>query len=309
MPKLTALFAGTTLAAGIAVVYLWQQLHAERLLTAELRQQGVRAGAILPQRSSQSLPSEVATAGMTPVAVNVPGTGVLSNAGAVSTPSAVAPTVVMGTAIKPEKVATSLKLNEMERNFPSLAKELGMTPAEAEKFYDLLTRAPAAFREAINAGVTDPQELARLRADFEKTQKADIAAMLGPARTQQWQEYQTTLEARRRVNELTMMLASTSPLDERQSAALVANIVAEQRRRAQEESLRMPAPNDPRAQLEFEEHNLQIRIESNRRTVEAARSFMTPEQVTLMQDSQARANDRTRAALQARREQLEGVRP
>ncbi len=213
--------------------------------------------------------------------------------------------------IKPESIGASLKLNQLQQRFPGLAKELRLTQAEAEALFDLLMQQEAAMLSTLNTRNIDPsnpaarQELQRLQAELEKTQKAEFEAMLGPSKARLWQEYQPTVEARRRVNELTMMLASSSPLTEAQAAPLVANIVAEQKRRAEDERLRTPVPGNTRAQLEFEEQNLRLREESNRRTVDAARAYLNPEQLTLMQDSQKRINDRTRASLQARRERLE----
>ena len=61
----------------------------------------------------------------------------------------------------------------MQLTYPDLAREMNMTPAEVEALYDLLG----------------------------KQQKgAELDAMLA-GRQQQWKEYQTTLDARRRVNQ------------------------------------------------------------------------------------------------------------
>ena len=48
--------------------------------------------------------------------------------------------------------------------------------------------------------------------------------------------------------------------------------------------------------------------QSNRRTIESARPYLTAEQVTIMEYAMNGLNQRMRASLQARREQLEGSR-
>jgi hypothetical protein len=308
--KQSALPWGVTLVAGIVAVYLWHQLQTERELTAQLRNQGPQvSSSALPAPSELSAPADAPAAQTIATGTTTPAATTVAAAPQVLTPTesvragffAASPTVV-------EKVGSSLKLNQLQTRYPGLVKELLLTQAEAEAFQDLLLKHDATLNSVMLAGASanaDPQEIRQKLAETQKVQAAELEAQLGPGRSRAWQDYQTTVDARRRVNELTMMLASSSPITEAQAGPLLSNILTEQKRRATDESLRTPPGKDPSQQLEFEEQNLQARIESNRRTIDAAKSFMNPEQVSLMQDSMDRFNERTRVSLQARRARLE----
>ncbi len=285
----------------IAAVHLWQQLRAERELTAQLR---ARPEASTTLASGQLLPTGGVPAG--------------------------SPAVV-ATALHPQQACRARECRQLRTGQCGEAQNqcevrpaadalsgsregAGLTSEEAEAFYDLLMKQEADLRPAVllrslqgSNGAIDMRELQRRRTELEKTQAAELEAQLGPARSRQWQEYQKTVEARRRVNELTMTLSTTSPLTEEQSAPLLANVMAEHKRRTEEQTLRGPAPADPRGQLDYEEQTLKEREESNRRTLAFARSFLTQEQLAVMQASMTRANDNTRTTLQARRERLERI--
>ncbi len=305
--KQSALAWGIALVTGVVSVYLWQQLDAERQLTAQLRQQIVSPNGSLRLAAGQPLPAAGVPAGETPVAAKALQSPVGPEA--VAATAAHPPAAANGNRSSPlyeEKIGSSLKLNKLQQLYPGLVKELRLTSAEAEALHDLVAKQQATLNASLPGDGNFNAEDLRLKiSEMQKSQAAELEAQLGPGRSQQWREYQTTVEARRRVNELTMMLASSAAINEEQTRLLVASIAAEQKRRAQEESMRVPPTSDPRSQLDFEEQNLKGRVESNRRTVDAARSFMTPEQVTLMQDTMARANDRMRASLEARRSRLE----
>lgn len=307
MVKHSALAWGIALIAGIVAVYQTHQLQLERKLTAQLRTQGPQIpGSAASSSGTATAPGDTS---VQPVTAGIATSATASVPALPLTPAqteSVRAGFVRPSATEVEKVGSSYKLNQLRQRYPGLVKELHLTPAEAEAFQDLLAKQDAAFnsmsREVIRL---DPLTLRQMSQDMRKAQAAELEAQLGPARSTAWQEYQTTVDARQRVNELTMMLAATSPITEAQSGPLLANILSEQRRRAAEESQRKPPGDDPRALLEFEERNLQSRVESNRRTVETARSFMNAEQVSLMQDSMDRFNERTRASLQTRRQRLE----
>jgi hypothetical protein len=170
----------------------------------------------------------------------------------------------------------------MQLQYPDLARELGMTPAEAEALYDLLMKQQSDVAKA-----------------------AELDALLA-GHQQQWKDYQQTLDARRRVSELTNMVNTTSPMSEQQARMLVSTVVAEQQRRANElRPLGTPRADDPRAQLEFDEAAFKAREESNRRTVEAARAYLDEQQVTIMKNAMEGQNTLIRSQLQGRRMQLE----
>jgi hypothetical protein len=198
----------------------------------------------------------------------------------------------------------------MQLLYPDLARELGMTPEQAEALFDLIMKHQgemSALPRYAGSDAAFKQEVERVREELQSKQKAEFDAAIA-GREQQWRDYQPTLDARRRVSELTNMVASTSPLNDSQSRQLVATVVAEQRLRADELGLRPAPANNPLAQLEYEEQILTAREQSNRRTIESARSYLTAEQVTIMENAMNGLNQGMRASLLARRAQLEGGR-
>src|SRR5690606_33882461 len=120
-----------------------------------------------------------------------------------------------------------------------------------------------------------------------------------------------TVEARRMLDRFRPLVATTSPLSDDQSAALLSTLVAELKRWDVDDRFDRfrPFPIDPRMQLEYEEERIRAREESNRRIVESARSSLDARQLTVLQDSLAQYITKAQAVLQSRRERLEsGVR-
>jgi hypothetical protein len=64
----------------------------------------------------------------------------------------------------------------------------------------------------------------------------------------------------------------------------------------------------PLTWLAYEEQSLTEREQSNRRTIESARAYLTPEQVTIMENAMHGLNETMRGSLRARRTLLEGGR-
>jgi hypothetical protein len=306
MNRSTPLLVAAVIATGITAVHLWQQLRKERELVAQL--QRLQDAAPLPRNAEQPLrgaESAIDPAGLAP-------------------PLRVEPAAPQSLPTDPVALDIELrrrnpnyigvvqgKSGAMQLRYPDLARELGMTPEQAEALYDLLMqheRELAALPRYTGSDAALQREVGRVRQELQAKHKAEFdAAIVG--REQQWQEYQPTIDARQRVSELTNMVASTSPLNESQARQLVATVLAEQRLRA--DILRSSAPptaNNPLAQLAYEEQSLTEREQSNRRTIESARSYLTAEQVKIMENAMNGMNQSMRASLRARRAQLEGGR-
>jgi phage shock protein PspC (stress-responsive transcriptional regulator) len=128
-----------------------------------------------------------------------------------------------------------------------------------------------------------------------------------PALRRHMDDYPAMTDARRGVERIRAMAAIASPLSDEQSKALLSTLAAEyKRRRAEEEaSFSYYYYQDPRAQIAREEERLKLRAASNQRAVEAAKAYLDAQQLAVMQDSMARYNASTLAALQIRRDRLE----
>jgi hypothetical protein len=301
MSKLTTVFAATSLALAVVSGWLWQQLREERAINAQLNDRPV-----VP---------EVRTAPEVRMVVNP----VADPEPAPATPPPplpppqTAPTIIVtqGGVNMPGNDASILQ-RQMNFVYPDLAEQLGMTPEQAEALFDLLQKQQSALVAAslaAGAGTQDAAEFQRLRDNLVQQQEADLAAHLGPAHQQQWEQYRPTLEARRRISELHNMVASSGdPITSAQKQQLLNTILAEQQRRAGEESLRAYPNMDQRAKLDMELQNLKGREESYRRTQQSASAYLTPAQFAAMKTSQDRLIESSRRALEAQRAALEGAR-
>jgi phage shock protein PspC (stress-responsive transcriptional regulator) len=135
---------------------------------------------------------------------------------------------------------------------------------------------------------------------------AAIWSSFYPELNRYWDEYPSTAEARRGLDRYRALVASTSPLSEEQSKALLATLAAEhKRRRAEDDRFLTYSYGGPLAQLQYEEETIKAREESNLRVVASAQSYLDAQQIALMQASMTRYSTRSHAALQARRERLE----
>lgn len=165
----------------------------------------------------------------------------------------------------------------MSRLYPDLDKALGINPEEAGSLVQLMMR---------NA----PQ--------------AEIEALIGPTKAAQLQEYQTTIESRRRMNDLKVTLAqSIYPLTDAQIDRLGPTSRAEQVRRDGELRARI-RPTDARAQLDFDEETIRSTEASYGRVIAAARSVLSPEQLGIIQNSRNSVVASQRINLQTRRARL-----
>jgi hypothetical protein len=145
--------------------------------------------------------------------------------------------VVSYTADNPEKMARIAWGHSQDERFPGLARELQITPAQAEEFLDLLgaqQRALAPISDGLLAKTArDPDTRLRLQrqlVDLQRSNLAAQAAMLG-GRHARWLEYQSALLVRQQVEELQARLAAGSnALRESQVQPLLAVLTPEQLR-------------------------------------------------------------------------------
>jgi len=118
-------------------------------------------------------------------------------------------------------------------------------------------------------------------------------------------EHPAIEQARRALEAYSAMVATTSPLSDDQSAALLATLTAEQKRRQEEYRLRAYPWRDQQAQLAFEAETIEATELRNRRVIESASAYLDEQQLAVIQDSMTRNVDSARSRLQARVERLE----
>jgi len=169
--------------------------------------------------------------------------------------------------------------------YPDLGKALGLSPAELEKFYDLLVKQQleqASGQLALLGGGGNPspdeiQEAQRTARAREQANAAEMSAMLG-SKYPQWQEYQSTLTVRQQVSQLQASLgAAGSSLSDSQSQRLIKALAAEQTR-ITEESRSAPTTT-ARTRQEMLEQELDRLSETNRRLVNVASAHLDSQQL------------------------------
>ena len=173
---------------------------------------------------------------------------------------------------------------QMPQQYPDLGRELGLTPAEVDKFFDMLARQQADMStdalDQINGETQDRaalQERQRRMQERQQANQAELTAMLG-SKYPKYQEYQKSLPVRRQVNQLQATLGTgNTALSDAQSRPLITALAAEQTR-IQEDRRNAPrgAAGNQQNMLEVE---LQRTAESNQRLIRVAASYLDPQQL------------------------------
>ncbi|MEO6081355.1 MAG: hypothetical protein ABIQ86_16540 [Steroidobacteraceae bacterium] len=284
MKKLVLALAATVVGISIVATQLWLELRREREQNTQLQarvtemQTKQLATTLLPTPPPTAIPApapEVATAGAVgaPAAPNAP-------------PRRDRAAVVAGI----REVLSSPEVRDMARStvramlpqrFPDLAKELNLTPAEAEKFFDLLAGqqldGTGGAIAVLADGTPDRAEMQRRAQETQKANDAQIAAALGN-KYSKWQDYQASLPTRRQVTQLQSTLgASGNTLSDAQSKSLITALAAEQAR-IDEDARRLPsaAGANPQSALEARQQRTE---ENNRRLLNVASTQLNSQQL------------------------------
>jgi hypothetical protein len=199
----------------------------------------------------------------------------------------------------------------MVQLYPDLAQQLGISPEQEQVVYGILSQQQLDVHAAVVTG-PDGQITEQSRREMDEIwarHNADVAAYVGSAAWRRWQEYETTLDARREVSGIVLSLVFRGqPLAESQKGPLLNDMIAEQQRRAQEEQLRTYPNMDQRAKIEADIQNLKGREESYQRIMSSAKVYLTPAQHQMIQESMTQQIQSKRAELNAQLARLNGGR-
>lgn len=296
---------------GIASAVLWRELHAERQLTAGLREELLAARTAPAARPQPAVAVNESPA----MPASVPPTTQPAK-----TAAQAATAVLMTESAKRQK--TLLEDSEFRRariaelrgniqlRFPDLARDLGLSSQEADALLTQLAgyqlRQEAAQADVLAAGSSPggitAAEFTRAQQELEQQHEAAMAALIGPERAAAYQEYEQTAASRRRVTNLGSMLTQAGrPLTSEQSKSLSALLIAEQRR--QENEARTAAPVTS-AQA-FQQEQAERAIESDRRALAAAAAFLDARQIELVRARFEQVAGRTRAAASVQQREIE----
>lgn len=288
MKKLVVVLSIAVLALAGGTLYLWRQLDAERKLNADLQQRmqalesaqqsfasffnrrEPAADTTAPQESAPPVDPAAARARREQNAREA----LNRTREALNTPEA-------------RQVVSGMVRAFLPMMLPDLAKELNLSPAEMDKFMELLSRQTDGVIGQF-AGGASAQQMAGNVEEMRQKGDAEIAAFLGD-KYPQWKEYEGSLQARQQVNQLqTTLAASGNKLSDAQTRPLIAALSAEQKRIAQDaasNSATQSATPEERRQLAQ-----QRTTENNRRLVDAAAPYMTAQQLEAYKASLNRPN-------------------
>lgn len=317
MLNLLRIGTGLAFVLAIACGILWRELRDERELTAQLRLQ-VTAPAMgdrgepQPSPGANERPGSAAPASVKPGDPTVP---VVVNAAQVNTaPSALPDRVLFSAGIEgdlmkdPEYRKARLaqaKMN-LRRNYTDVSEEVGLSARETEQLFDILAEMETGSSLSMvlgSDGQPDRQameEMQRNRQELRRKQQESVQALIGPGRQAQWQDYQLSLSARSRATSMTSMLAASGqPLTDAQLRPLTKALIAEEKqvRLEQQSAPRETGPMNAQSAARMQEQSIKHQEESNRRYLETAAAYMSPQQVALVRDVLAQQIAVSRASL------------
>lgn len=322
MRNVALVCAAIALVCSVVSFILWRDLHEERQLTLQLRQQmqGMAASAaaaptvprILPRPATPTAVTAADQAAVSPVTASA--AAAVAAARATATSLSIDRTELLK---DPEyrKAALAQARLTLDQNYPGLAEELGLTPAQTQEVFDLLAelqleRTSATF--SLTAGGQPDQaavtEMLRRNQELQRQQDERIAALLGPAGLERFKGYEETRSSRMQAQSVRRTMESAGvPLSDTQMRPLTDAYIAEQRRQRNDMESMMREISQPGAggQQRALELNMELQEARNRRLVEVARSHLTAQQLERFEaslDQQLAMNRASRRLMQAQLE-------
>lgn len=286
MNKTVIVVATLATAAGIVAVYQTLQLRSEREQNRELLARVATLESARPLQQTMALPAAPAITPEDPAAPA--GQAVAPPAARKPAERAANPLMAgmqqMMNSPEGQEFTRSMTRAMLPQMYPDLAKELNLTPAEAEKLFDLLAKHQNDLgmesMGLLGGGPQDPaamQDMMRKVDEKQRANEAELAAALG-SKYPQWQEYQSTQAARQEVNQLREALSSTdTPLTAAQSKSLITAFTTEQKRIDQEQ--RVAASSTARNSPNMMDDELQRATDHQRRFVDVAANHLTATQL------------------------------
>lgn len=284
MRKLMLACAGAALMSGVMSVVLWRDLRHERELNAGLQAQLADArGLSAPAGPGRSLPT-AAPAAPAPDSEDTP----LARAdGAADSDEAEQRFRAKRREqlSDPEYRMTYLaqRRQYLIGSKAGLSESLGLTTAETDKLFGILAERDLAMRD-VSVQVEDLPEdeslAAREDAIGELNRKRDeaLAALLGPTRLQQFENYSKEQSGWAQVAELNRML--DRPLGVEQSRPLATMLANERQRMAEALGTRVAdSRRDPAAQAQLAEEVLAYQTQAHQRALGAASRYLTATQL------------------------------
>jgi hypothetical protein len=323
MRNVLPICAGLVVISGIVSTVMWRELRTERQLVSDLRTQLADSNARL--QASLISRNVVQQAPAVASAPNVPDARINSSMPAPAAQPANTNSLLQDARARekemmadPEyrKARIAQQRMNTERNYPGLAEELGLSQAEADRLFDMLTENQMNMSNeltALRSANAQPDqaanaELQRRMQEMQRQQEEQVAALLGPGRYTQWQAYRETQGGRQQAIQYSTQLAQAGqPLNDVQQRGLTTLLVAEQKRLQQmvEPMARNLSQADPQTRQQMQEQAMKLQEESNRRILDGAAAHLTARQIATLKlqfETQAAMSSAQRRLQQARQE-------
>jgi hypothetical protein len=274
----------STVAFGASSIYLWNQLSNEREQIAAVRE----ANAQLNARIAELEKRRAVFAGQR---MGGPGTfegAVAMQAGPgpeeegelppedADDMAHVKPSSMRVPPRMPEGMMKMMRANmraQNKRMYFDMQSKLGLTDEQTSALLDLMTdQQTQGFRNARNL---DPEQARTWWEDEEAKQKAAIADLLGPAKAEQFEQYQNTMPSRSELSLLSQQLeGAETPLSDSQRSRMLDALI--------EERARIPMPSYAEGTLHqdvVKAYN-EWQTDYEKRVAEQARTILTSEQLS-----------------------------
>lgn len=318
MRNLALVCAALAVVSTVISINLWRELRDERQLTAQMRDQLAQAAApaapvmpLPPPRAVAAPAADTATAQQqAPAPADVPAA---PPARAASSSVILNQRELLKDPEYRQAALAQMRLN-MDQNYPGLIEELGLAPDLADQVFDLLAelqleRNASSITIAAN-GQPDQAamaEMTRRNQELQQRQDEQLTALLGSDGLQRFRAYEQTRGPRMQAQSMRRMLESAGvPLSDAQMRPLTDVYIAEQRRQREEiEALARTISPAGNAQQQFQERNLQLQEERNRRLLEAGRAHLTGPQFERFQAMIEQQQMMSRASSRVMRQRLE----
>ena len=222
----------------------------------------------------------------------------------------------------------------LKRQNAGLAKDLDLTAEQAERLVD--TMAEQAMRSMENANfmgwgeqpdAAKMQELQRKAMEQQRSNEAELKAVLGAAKFREWQEYQALTGVRWEADRVRASLANAGvPLDDNLAKPLLKTLQEQQNKMLQQAAAKAGSTNsvvgarvvagsgltvvgpygDPSPDvLKMQQDSIELMAAHQRRQREALAGVLTPEQLKVIEDEQTAELQMQRAQLRMMRAQQE----
>lgn len=316
MRNLIWVFAALVVVSGVISTNLWRDLRTERQLAASLQAQ-LDAAAQLPMAMpptpvAQATPPAPASQAATAIPTNQPAPAVAKSPPAMDSRSMMDDLQKQQRELMKDPEYRKARIAQMRTslagNNTGMAEELGLTQAEVDKMLDVLAEHDLNNNADLMfvTDTSDPavmQEMMRKQQESQRQRDEKVAALLGPAKAAQWQQYQRDAPTRARVSTINRMLVqSNQPLTAAQQKTLAATLATEMRSVNDEMVALTRGINmaDLAARARVEETARKLQDESSQRILVAAAPILTAGQLSVVRAQFEQQSAMSRASMRAR---------